>query len=574
MTQRINIFTLIILVLVLTACAKDEADSTPDANPNPINNSGDPISGDSGGTTSDTTSPTVTVTPTNTSDDVDTNAKVIATFNEDMLAQTIINDNFNLSVGSTNIGATVNFDAMTNVATLTPNEALGLSKKYTTRLSTDVTDLSGNPLADTKIEFTTRRGVWNNDTTTIDGDSGEDSSNSKIARNSKGDTIVVFEKPVSGIKRIFATNFSDEQSWKNLTVISDIRFNSVNPQVIVDETGKGMAIWIEENSSGDRLLASRYTAAGGWNDAVTLDSKVGVAVPVNPDLAVDDEGNFSIVWELASTTGSSIKSITYSVGSGWGTKTTISSASIMGYPKIAVSHSKRKIIVWRDETVDSKNVIKYYRQHQVDGTSDLITSPIFELIAPTDDDILSHKVVLDSKGWGTVAWSHFSPSTGLRKMTAKNIIFVSSTYNNQPHLLASSDRDILGWDLAVDDAGEVLVVWTTKFSDNVSVSKFSPFKVWSGPETINPPSSKGASNPEIAPGTQYEFIVIWRANDSQGTPLVWVNQYSRNGWGTGRSITSEGSFTPKIAGDKKGRAVVIWRMLNNNRNRIAARSFD
>jgi alpha-tubulin suppressor-like RCC1 family protein/PKD repeat protein len=103
----------------------------------------------------DTTLPTVsTVSPEDGAASVPVDTNVTATFSEAMNGSTITAESFTLA-GSAASG-TVTYDPATFTATFTPDAALAYNHMYTATLSTNITDLAGNPLAASYVwSFTT-----------------------------------------------------------------------------------------------------------------------------------------------------------------------------------------------------------------------------------------------------------------------------------------------------------------------------------------------------------------------------------------------------------------------------------
>ncbi len=106
----------------------------------------------------DTTPPTVTATtPADGATGVATTAAVTATFSEAMDPATIGASTFELrTAGGALVPAAVSYNALTNVATLTPSAALTGLASYTATVTVGVKDLAGNALAAPKVwSFTT-----------------------------------------------------------------------------------------------------------------------------------------------------------------------------------------------------------------------------------------------------------------------------------------------------------------------------------------------------------------------------------------------------------------------------------
>ncbi len=101
----------------------------------------------------DTTPPTVTATtPASGATGVATTAAVTATFSEAMDPATIGASTFELrTAGGALVPAAVSYNALTNVATLTPSAALTGLATYTATVTVGVKDLAGNALAAAKV---------------------------------------------------------------------------------------------------------------------------------------------------------------------------------------------------------------------------------------------------------------------------------------------------------------------------------------------------------------------------------------------------------------------------------------
>jgi hypothetical protein len=113
------------------------------------------------GATSDATAPTVTSTnPDDLQTDVAINKTVAGTFSESMDPLTITTANFTVTgPGNTPVTGTVNYDALSKIATFTPSSNLATDTTFTATIAggiSGVKDLAGNPLASDKVwTFTT-----------------------------------------------------------------------------------------------------------------------------------------------------------------------------------------------------------------------------------------------------------------------------------------------------------------------------------------------------------------------------------------------------------------------------------
>lgn len=99
--------------------------------------------------------PTATVRPLPNSTGISVSSQVTATFNEPVTGVTTSSFTLNDEVGET-VTASVAYDPVTRVATLSPSAPLTAGTPYTATLTSAVTDLAGNPFAARSWNFTTR----------------------------------------------------------------------------------------------------------------------------------------------------------------------------------------------------------------------------------------------------------------------------------------------------------------------------------------------------------------------------------------------------------------------------------
>jgi hypothetical protein len=90
----------------------------------------------------------ISTVPTANATGIDPTSNVKATFSEDMDASTIDSQTFKLfkKGSTTKLSATVSYDSSTQMATLDPSNSLRRGVTYKAVVTTEATDLAGNPL--------------------------------------------------------------------------------------------------------------------------------------------------------------------------------------------------------------------------------------------------------------------------------------------------------------------------------------------------------------------------------------------------------------------------------------------
>ena len=147
-------------------------------------------------TTADTTRPQVVSTsPTADAVGVDRNTNVTATFDEPV--QGVGAGTMTLSLGAEQIPATVSYNAATRTATLDPNVVLLADRRYVVRLTTGITDASGNTLPQTAWAFTTGASITPATTSALLVAQSPAAGATNVARGS--DVTVTFASQVVGV---------------------------------------------------------------------------------------------------------------------------------------------------------------------------------------------------------------------------------------------------------------------------------------------------------------------------------------------------------------------------------------
>ncbi len=167
--------------------------------------------------------------------------------------------------------------------------------------------VSGGSIQTSKKAF---GGSWSVLATTI---SGANSDSPQVAMGDNGNIVVVWHSLVSGTHRIFSANklFSG-LVWSSALAVSTPTQNSINPDIAVDSNGNAVAIWFRFNVSGVAYSsvvaqASSQPMSGSWTTPVDL-SVPGLYNPSRlvASVAYDGNGNAIALW-TNSTDGSTFE---------------------------------------------------------------------------------------------------------------------------------------------------------------------------------------------------------------------------------------------------------------------------
>jgi predicted NBD/HSP70 family sugar kinase len=188
---------------------------------------------------------------------------------------------------------------------------------------------------------------------------GQDVFNGKVAVDSAGNAIAVWEQSTGTNFIIQASRFSiSSSSWSAVTNLSDTGGNAFNPQVAMDSDGNAIAVWEQSTGTNNGFIqASRFSiSSGSWSavaDVANLSDTGGYAL--DPQVAMDSAGNAIAVWYQRTGTNTIIQASRFS-GSSWSAVTDLSAPGQDALdPQVAMDSDGNAIAVW--SRYDGTNII-------------------------------------------------------------------------------------------------------------------------------------------------------------------------------------------------------------------------
>ncbi|MDI9246018.1 Ig-like domain-containing protein [Marinobacter sp. CHS3-4] len=470
-----------------------------------------------GGDTADTDNslPEVSgVLPVAGSIDVSRSVAVTADFSEDLFATTVSESSFRLERSSP-LAGNVTFNALTNQATFTPDEALAMLTTYTATLGTDITDLSGNALSsDYSWSFTTADGslsasseqvvsgdvrnyahhqiayhndgsaiaiwseltldgmmstsqVWANHYT-VENDWGtpvpvqiEISSNwmpPELATDKDGNAIVIWRQ---GQSDIWARRYvSSTETWDDPEKVSSLADRSGEPRVALSANGSAVAVWSQGPSENLNLYASYYTPGVGWSLPELIEQ--GTGDPLNVDVGVDGSGNAIAVWRQFDGARDSVYANRFVAGDGWGAATLIEgletgAANHQKSLQIAMDEGGDAVVVWLQD--EGANVNLWSNRYDVD------TGWQEELLLENHDVwAVSPAVTINSSGMTMVVWQKFELATELTQFRSK--VYTPGEGWGAEETFEYSSINYYDYDVAIDDSGNAVLFWSYEDQDS------------------------------------------------------------------------------------------------------------
>ncbi len=257
--------------------------------------------------TPDTSAPTVTGRTPSNAVLAPTNEPVTATFSEAIDVDTLTTSSFALTFGAvdTPVAGTVSFHSGTKTATYTPTVPLAVSTMYTATLSTDITDVAGNPLDDVETWTFTTEDIAAAVTGAVElASAGDFVLLAKAGISTTGSTLVTGDIGVSPIALTAVTGFNETLDASGEFATSALVVGRIYAANLEVPTPTLMTAAISDMETAYTDAAGRtmpdeteYAAGliGGRNLAPGLYTW-GTAVDIDTDLTLT--GNATDVWIL------------------------------------------------------------------------------------------------------------------------------------------------------------------------------------------------------------------------------------------------------------------------------------
>lgn len=363
------------------------------------------------------------------------------------------------------------------------------------------------------------------------------------------------------------------------------------PEVASDGSGNFVVVWDSYGSSGGdsssfSIQARRYEADGsplGGQFQVNFHTTLAQE---HPGVASDSDGNFVVVWDSNSSTGTdtdgrSVHGQRFDAnGTTLGPQFQVNLATAGAQANAAVArHSEGSFVVaWESASSFGTDTTSYSIQAQRYSAAGTPLGDPFQVNSFTTGDQLSPDVAIDGLGNFVVAWASYGSGgddTSLDSIQARRFT-PDGTPLGEDFQVNSYTTGVQGQAAVSKDAeGEFVVAWTSTGSGGTDTSEFSVqaqrFDADGSPLgdefQVNSHTPNKQLTPAIASDAAGNVVIVWASDSSAGgdTNLqsIQARRYAANGSALGdqfqvNTYTTQRQWTPAVASDPSGNWVVAW----------------
>jgi hypothetical protein len=278
-------------------------------------------------------------------------------------------------------------------------------------------------------------------------EAGQNASDPQLAVDPDGNAVVVWIRSDGANYRIQARRRTAAGSLSAVQTLSPAGQNADSPQVAVDRNGRALVVWSRYDGAIFRIQARRRTAAGGLSAVQTL-SAAGQHAQA-PQVAVDRNGNALVVWYRFDGTNYLIQARRRTASGGLSAAQTLSEAGQNAVnPQVAVDPNGNAVVAW-EGGLSSDHRIRTRRRTEA-GT----LSPV-QILSPAGQFAENPQVAVDGNGRAVVVWTLFDGANN--RIQARRRAAAGSLSAVQTLSAAGQDAD--NPQVAVDQLGNAVMAW-------------------------------------------------------------------------------------------------------------------
>jgi len=356
------------------------------------------------------------------------------------------------------------------------------------------------------------------------------------------------------------------------------------PAIAMTVDGNFVITWVNFNVFPTFIYAQRYTSDGsvlGNNFKVNDDD--GTSMYDDPDISIDNAGNFVITWTDYRNIGPDIYAQRFAYnGSILGSNFKVNNDSgnhSQFYPSIASNNNGNFIITWADHRIGSNIYAQRYTSNGgVLGSNfkvnDATIAP--DLFPPTS-------IATDSSGNFFITWVEDRNDDwdiyAQRYASDGNTLGSNFKVNDDGNRGANQ----VSPSIAIENSGNIIITWGdyrhAEWDIYSQLIKSNGDTLGNNLKVNNSILNTNQNNPEIATDGSNNYVITWEDNRNEHWD-IYAQYFSLNGNAIGDNfkvndnIGNSNENYPAIAMNANGNILVTWEDSRNGNSDIYAQRYD
>ncbi|HEY7168824.1 MAG TPA: DUF4347 domain-containing protein, partial [Candidatus Binatia bacterium] len=343
--------------------------------------------------------------------------------------------------------------------------------------------------------------------------------------------------------------------------------------VASDRNGNFVVTWSSKNQDGTAwgIYAQRYDQAGVAQGGEFLVNTTTDKDQVHSSVAMDDTGNFVIVWASKDQDGDNwgIFGQRYdSAGVEQGSEFQINTYTTKEQlaPSVAMDSGGDFVVTWTSKDQDSDNWGVYAKRFDASGVAQ---GGEFRVNNTTTKEQMASSVAIDASGRFVITWSSNEQDGDKWGVYAKQYDASGVPVANEFQVNTTVAQEQMFPSVAADAAGDFVITWSSRNQDGdtwgVYAQRYNAAGVAQGGEfRVNVTTTKEQMDSSVAMDADGDFVITWTSNNQDGGGRgIYSRQYTPAGVAkTGEILvnttTSGDQEYSSAAMDARGDFTVVW----------------
>ncbi len=353
------------------------------------------------------------------------------------------------------------------------------------------------------------------------------------------------------------------------------------PAVAVAADGRYVVVWHAKNGlDKDDVYARTYNADGTAISGDIVVANNTAKDQRNADVAIDDNGNFVVVWEHDTENINDkwdIYARTFDINGNplGGNEIRVNKDKLNDQlaPAVAMDNDGTFVVAWQSKTaLDGKEI--YIRSFDLE-LNDLVNDDILVNSTP-DSDQTAPDVAIRSDGQFVVVWQSKNQDGDGEGIYLKRFDAGYAAIDGSDVLVnfAHTDDHQKAPAVAVNDNGQIVVAWQSEKQDDPDNSDgvyaqrfdFATGAAVGGEIAVNTETADDQSTPDVAIGEDGKFVVVWQSHGQEADDIsqgVYLQEFNADGTKLRfeepvNTETFKDQAAPAVAMRHSSQYVVVW----------------
>ena len=352
-----------------------------------------------------------------------------------------------------------------------------------------------------------------------------------IDSTASGAYVVVWETQHTGSRDVYAQLYDADGNavggeFQVSAAAADSQFD---PTVAMNDAGQFVVAWRDNRGADTDVYVRVFDATGTPTTGDILVNTTQLGNDTEPDIAIDDAGNFVVIWQGDAGASEEIRGQRFDAsGAQVGGEFQVNTTTVdqQDDPSVAMAGDGRFVVVWESYLQDGSGEGVYAQLYDATGAT---VGGEFMVNTTTSGSQNQPDVAMDDAGNFTVVWqSKDADLAGIffQRFDASGAQIGGEVQANTEEWLAQGEPVI-----SMNDAGEFTIAWQSELQDGsglaVYARRFDATGVAQGGEV--PLSTETVGNQFRAAITMHDtgFIAAWEGTGGGDDSSIFVRRYDK-----------------------------------------------